>query len=175
MTRKKLLCLGQGRDGKVFIEASLKGEDVEDWRLSLSGIIGPKHDGDAIGGCGQIQDHLLEVGTIDEYFEPWCEESVLILKSVWDEFHLNDMTAGSPRQEAFLKETPLSYPNNNYETRLGMLERVGLSPDPNFHNPHTNQPYVYGSAWLHTKIPPHIVGWFSDLQETTELLPKAWR
>lgn len=175
MTRKKLLCLGQGRDGKVFIEASLKGEDVEDWRLSLSGIIGPKHDGDAIGGCGQIQDHLLDGDTIEEYFEPWCEESVLILKSVWDEYHLNDMTAGSPRQEAFLKETPLSYPNNNYETRLGMLKRAGLSPDPNFNNPHTHEPYVYGSAWLHTKIPPHIVGWFSDLPETTELLPKAWR
>tara|TARA_A100001388_G_C28559276_1_gene398765 strand:+ start:155 stop:682 length:528 start_codon:yes stop_codon:yes gene_type:complete len=175
MTRKKLLCLGQGRDGKVFIEASLKGEDVEDWRLSLSGIIGPKHNGDAIGGCGQIQDHLLDGDTIEEYFEPWCEERVLILKSVWDEYHLNDMTAGSPTQEAFLKDTPLSYPNNNYETKLAMLERAGLSPDPNFNNPHTNEPYVYGSAWLHTKIPPHIVGWFSDLPETTELLPKAWR
>ena len=48
MTRKKLLCLGQGRDGKVFINATLKGLDVHDWELSLSGVIGPKHDGDCI-------------------------------------------------------------------------------------------------------------------------------
>ena len=175
MTRKKLLCLGQGRDGKVFINATLKGLDVDDWELSLSGVIGPKHDGDCIGPCGQIQAHLVE--SIEEYFEPWDELRVGALIEIWKEYHLNGMIAGSPRQEAYLKKKvpTLHLADNTYENRAMLLKNAGLNPDEEFKNPYSEEPYVYGSAWLHTKLPLHVVGWFSDLPESTHELPRKWR
>ena len=175
MTRKKLLCLGQGRDGKVFINATLKGLDVHDWELSLSGVIGPKGDGDCIGPCGQIQAHLIE--SIEEYFKPWDELRVGALIEIWKDYHLNVMTAGSPRQESYLKHKvpTLHLADNTYENRAMLLKNAGLNPDEEYFNFDSNEPYVYGSAWLHTKLPLHVIGWFSDLPESTHELPRKWR
>lgn len=67
-------------------------------RLSISGVEGPKRNGDAEGGCGQV------VGSLDRLlkFEPgFSAEVVARLKSVWERWHRNDMRAGCEHQRAW--------------------------------------------------------------------------
>jgi hypothetical protein len=71
----------------VFVTVEWDGR-----RLSLTGVEGPKSNGDAVGSCGQVTlgcaDH---VNRIPEYDR---------LAEVWDRWHLNDMRAGCEHQRA---------------------------------------------------------------------------
>lgn len=64
-------------------------------RLSISGVEGPKRNGDAEGGCGQV------IGSLDQIlsYEPgFNAEVVARLRSIWSRWHLNDMRAGCEHQ-----------------------------------------------------------------------------
>lgn len=76
---------------------------------------------------------------------------------VWKRWHLNDMRTGSPSQEAWLREHPVTfkYPDSHYEKASEALAAVGLNPDPGY--THNGKPYKYGSAWLTEELPPEIV------------------
>ncbi len=89
------------------------------------------------------------------YF-PQNETAQTILK-IWREWHLNDMKAGSPAQEAFLKANPVkaAYPVSHYDAACAALEAAGLLVDENCI--HNGKPYRYGSAWLKAEIPADIV------------------
>ena len=173
MSKKKILCIGQGTEGKIFVEACLYHRDDGFQRLGLSGVFGPMFNGDAKGAFGQIQDDFFHEGIIQEYFDPWDEDSVKTLVSVWDEYHLNDMKAGSPRQERYLDEN--NYRSLDYESRVEVLEIADLEPDTRFEYNYGKglRPYRYGSAWLKAPLPSHILEWFNGLPETTLTYP--WR
>jgi len=66
-------------------------------RLSIVGVIGPKSDGDARGGCGQI-DPAEE--TFTNYAPGWDAEKVAEFARIWKRWHLNDMRAGCEHQRA---------------------------------------------------------------------------
>lgn len=71
----------------VFLRTQWDGR-----RLSMTGVEGPKRNGDAMGSCGQLNppaEH--HVNRIPEY-DRICE--------VWDHWHLNDMRAGCEHQRA---------------------------------------------------------------------------
>lgn len=55
--------------------------------LSISGVIGPRRNGDCKGSCGQCVDKIRE-GTPAE---GWTREMVDKFCAIWDEWHLNDM------------------------------------------------------------------------------------
>ena len=74
--------------------------------------------------------------------------------AVWRDWHLNDMTAGSPAQEQFFKQHPETK-NWDYPQRVGALSRAGLNPDPNYL--HKGKPYQYGTAWLKRTIPEDVI------------------
>jgi hypothetical protein len=90
-----------GRPVGLFIEAEYK-----DGRLSLTGVIGPKSNGDAVGGCGQISmefAHRNPEDNDDRYDKPltpeqiefapgWDRERWLDLLDVWHRWHLNDIS-----------------------------------------------------------------------------------
>jgi hypothetical protein len=69
------------------IEYDVKG------RLSIIGVIGPTHGGDAIGGCGQIDSTLREEIDTITLAPGWTREMLDRFLDVWDRWHLNDMRA----------------------------------------------------------------------------------
>jgi len=87
--------------GKVFVTV----EYSSDGKLSLTGVEGPKPNGDAKGSCGQIIIGFKEYDargylTLDEITpaDGWTPESIRRLFDVWAAWHGNDMQAGCEHQ-----------------------------------------------------------------------------
>lgn len=84
-----------GRRISVFCRIEYKSG-----RLSISGVEGPTHSGNAHGGCGQIVMHLRDqVDTITPA-PGWTREMLVRFFEVWDEWHLNDMRAYDAEMQA---------------------------------------------------------------------------
>lgn len=133
-------------------------------RLSITGVVGPLRNGDAIGSCGQIVDTLR-----DPSFKNANGIDAMALADIWDRWHLNDFRAGSPTQEQFLREHPVtySYPTSYYEVAVAALTEAGLNPDP-------ATGYRYGSAWLTEDVPADVIDYlFSDRLPASPITP-AW-
>lgn len=83
-------------------------------------------------------------------------QAVLVL---WRHWHLNDMRAGSPAQEAWLEANPIKpvYPQSYYELACEALAAAGLNPDPTYLHEGKPHAYAYGSAWLKREIPADVV------------------
>lgn len=125
-------------------------------------------DGSRFSACGNIwnprETDIYAGGQIVEevcrYF-PQNVQAQRIL-AIWRDWHLNDMIAGSPAQEAFLKANPVADRLNHYSAACDALAAAGLNPDPDYL--HNGQPYRYGSAWLKRDIPADVAAeiesWF---------------
>lgn len=76
---------------------------------------------------------------------------------IWKRWHLNDMRAGSPAQEEFLRANPVTftYPESHYEKAGAALAAAGINPDPNYLR--DGKPYIYGHAWITEELPAEIV------------------
>lgn len=150
---KKIMRIGtlpnyNGRAMNVFICAKFT-----DGKLSLTGVEGPRPSGDADGSCGQIVMGLREPGGLDG-FEPapgWSLEKVARLLDLWERWHLNDMRAGSPAQQEFLRANPVAfkYPESHYEKASEALAAAGLNPDADG--------YRYGHAWRWEDVPADVI------------------
>lgn len=128
-------------------------------RLSLSGVIGPKRNGDAYGSCGQIKDYL---DIIDHFCGEWDKSSCDFLADIWNRYHLNDMHAGTIAQENciddYLKKWGDRY---DYNLACEILEASGLLYDDG---------YKYGSAWLFRPVPQTAIKWLEALPDDTDKL-----
>jgi hypothetical protein len=84
--------VGRHTPADVFVRAEyLEG------RLSVVGVEGPRSNGDAWGGCGQITidpEKFVELGP------GWDKASIARLRDIWARWHLNDMRAGCEHQRA---------------------------------------------------------------------------
>jgi len=130
-------------------------------KLSITGVHGPKRNGDAFGPCGQIR---LEKLDFDSFSDGWTQERLNMFAGVWKRFHLNDVNAGSPAQEFYLQNNLIKDQSNHYERACEALESAGLNPDPYYI--HNGKPYSYGSAWISTDLPEWVQRWLHDLPET---------
>jgi hypothetical protein len=158
----KTVRVGSGRYGAIF--ATIK---LNSGRLSITGVEGPYSNGNCAGSCGQIDMHEWD---ISEFAPGWSPELVQQFREVWGSWHLNDMTAGSPAQRAFLKSRPGLA--RDYLKAVEALESAGLSPDPQYM--HEGKPYKYGTAWLKREIPDAVIEFLKALPEADRALPKAW-
>lgn len=70
----------------------------EKGRLSISGVIGPKSNGDCYGSAGQCQDEIRD-GEPNKA-EGWTPELVTAFCDIWDRWHLNDMNPCCEHQRA---------------------------------------------------------------------------
>lgn len=137
----------------------------DDGKLSITGVEGPKANGDCKGSCGQI---IMHPWVIVEYAPGWNADLVSKFRSVWQEWHLNDMQAGTPAQTAFLKENRADYPGHpvsHYEWAKIALKEARLDPDP-------DNGYSYGSAWLKVKVPEDVLKFLESLPEAD--IQPAW-
>ena len=178
----RLGTIGKTRPAAVFCKIT-----YANGRLSISGVEGPKPNGDCIGACGQINMHLRGHEALIAPAHGWDLERLQKFFSIWARWHLNDMRAGSPAQEEFLRchadawaayitnarEKACSvedasdiYPASYYTWACTVLAAAGLHPDPE------RNEYRYGSAWLKEEVPEDVLVWLRALPDT-DVMP-AW-
>jgi hypothetical protein len=147
------------RDVKVYAHVKYDGQ-----RLSLTGVEGPKANGDCVGASGQI--------SLDDVVPMDSGVDVSKLREVWKRWHLNDMRAGSPYQEAWLREHPIdpaeyAYPKSHYVVASEKLRAAKLNPDP------FSSGYEYGHGWQFEEVPGTVIEFLDSLPATDA--PKGWR
>jgi hypothetical protein len=146
------------RIGKVDGHQTYIKISYQDGRLSITGVVGPMRNGDCRGSCGQI---VMSGLNVTEYAPGWDAESVAKLTEFWNRWHLNEMRAGSPAQERFLRENPVKaiYPESHYDVACKALAQAGLNPDP-------ETGYKYGTAWLREEVPADVLEWLASRPDT---------
>lgn len=123
-------------------------------KLSIVGVQGPRANGDCVGSCGQIENYLLE--DVVKYMDGWDHDSVKKLQDIWKRWHLNDMRAGTPEQEDFIREWMKSN-RYDYTAACNALKEAGL---------YEIDGYKYGHGWLMEEIPYEVVEWLVSLPES---------
>ena len=68
-----------------------------------------------------------------------------LIHKMWKKYHLNDMHAGTPKQEKFLEDNNVNNWANDYTGVCGFLKD---------HNLYIDDGYAFGSGWLYEEIPP---------------------
>jgi hypothetical protein len=162
------------RDGAtmaVFCRVKYDGK-----RLSITGVEGPRKDGDAWGSCGQI---TLDPDAFVSFGDGWNADKVAEFAATWERWHLNDMRAGCAHQRLYGWHTrPInpSKPTNTYGKHFDGQERDSwnllgwISPsehsDGLLGKPCPDCGYAYGTAWLTEEVPQDILEWLAGLPES---------
>lgn len=145
-------------------------------RLSISGVIGPRSNGDAAGSAGQVIMSFREYDargyqSINDISPApgWTRDTVKQFFDIWQRWHLNDMRAGSAAQETWLRANPIpaaeyAYPKSHYEAASAKLAAAGLNPDADG--------YAYGSAWKFESVPEDVITFLQSLPDTD--IQPAW-
>lgn len=94
---KKVVRIGTRTEvGSVFCKI-----EFANGRLSISGVEGPKSNGNCRGGCGQIDMHLRDQPAESWAFAPgWNAELLAKFWDAWERWHLNDMKPCDEEMEA---------------------------------------------------------------------------
>ncbi len=152
----------------VFCRIKWDGE-----QLTISGVEGPKRNGDAVGSCGQLKKPAIvtfapgwDQATLDRFFD------------LWKRWHLNDMRAGCEHQRAEKwDERPIdpSKPLNTYGRHFpgqkldswNMLAwvRPDEHPEGLLGKPCPVCGYKYGTAWCQEDVPLEVIEWLKALPE----------
>lgn len=125
--------------------------------LSITGVEGPIDGGNCIGSCGQIYDHIKPIA---HYAKGWNNELLDKFLEFWKSYHLNDMHAGTPEQDACIVRYGAK--NMDYRDKCQLLEAHGLYEVtlPN------GTRYKYGTGWLRRDVPEHVLEWLYELPNT---------
>jgi len=156
---------------RLFVEVEVhhtndRTTDLSQPELSITGVEGPKANGDAFGSCGQCVHSLDELEVLED---GWTPEMVATLRDIWNRWHLNAMRAGTIAQTEHLRTLTFpGYPVSHFDWAKEQLAAVGLQPDTS-----VDPPYSYGSAWLYEPLPEATLAWLRHLPESTVKYP--WR
>lgn len=134
---KRNFLLGSTATGRVWVTVEF---DVNG-RLSFTGEIGPRRDGNCSGNAGQIVTDLTEIG---RFADGWDAAHVYRLVEVWREWHLNDVRAECEHQR-----------------KLGWT----WTTHPADQCPECG--YRLGSAWLRVEVPEDVLEWVKGLPVAT--------
>lgn len=159
------------------VSVFVKIEYTEDGRLSLSGVVGPRSNGDCWGSCGQCADEL--DATSLECAPGWTPGTVQRLRALWDRWHLNDRRAGCEHQRAAGWEDRRidpTKPRNTYgchfpgqkQDSWNMLTWVTRAEHPAglLSAPCPACGYDYGSKWLREEVPADVLDELRALPES---------
>ena len=125
---------------KVFIRY-----DADKGNLSITGK--GRH------GSGQIYEYLATDAPAPGFTKLDCCR----LKVMWERWHLNDMRAGTPRQEEAVRKWRPTADDPSYQGACNMFESIGLLTDGD---------YRYGSGWLKEEVPFDVLEWLFTLPGT---------
>lgn len=158
----KVIRIGRTRDsGNLFCKIV-----HNTGRLSITGVEGPKGNGDCRGGCGQIVMHDWD---LIEYAPGWDADLVARFRDAWDRWHLNDMQAGNPAQMEHLRQLAAEGRDwrkdgakDHYTWAHTVLDAAGLNPDGD----------RYGYKWHRVDVPADALAFLQSLPDA-DLVP-AW-
>lgn len=121
-------------------------------------IVGDIFDSNIDLYCGgQCKDELEKyIGTLN--LNKNTMELFHKLLNYWNEYHLNDLKAGTKKQTEFLKQHDSK--NMDYKKSVELLKNNGLYEDNN---------YKYGYGWLYKEIPNTVI---EDIENTCVELKK---
>ncbi len=160
----------------------------ENGNLSISGVIGPKSNGNAWGGCGQIDmefkhadsnhddkrySHLIPPSDL-RFANGWNQTAWYKFLETWKCWHLNDMQAGCEHQRAEKwenkridpKELPNSHTNRDANGIIATWVTEKEHKDGLLSKACTTCGYKYGSAWLKTEVPENVLTFLKELPDT---------
>tara|TARA_R110000796_G_scaffold4676_1_gene17951 strand:- start:251 stop:712 length:462 start_codon:yes stop_codon:yes gene_type:complete len=125
-----------------------------------------KFDGERFAVCGNVwnnkQTDIISGGqNLDDLYN-YFNNNGLFLKiySLWKQYHLNDLTPGTPKQMAFLSTLQKPINAEFYTWECEQLEKVDLLIDDL-----NGKPYKYGTLWLTNEIPCDVKGDINKLLE----------
>ena len=139
-------------------------------RLSITGVIAPTRNGNALGSAGQCVDEIRGGTPTDD----WNKEMLNKFCDIWDRWHLNDLRPYCNHQKELGWNIIASKKVNisTHETKsLGWL-RPDEHPEGILTKPCPVCGYKYGTAWLKEEVPEDVIKWLSDLPETK--ITPAW-
>jgi hypothetical protein len=157
---------GRTEEGNIFIRIEYK-----DKKLSISGVVGPRSNGDCSGSCGQIQDELVMIKEIDS---EWDQIDINKLYDVWERWHLNDMNAGCKHQKEWVNEriNPKDLPNSHVNRDQRGILSIWVTPEEHKDGLLTKKcpecGYGYGTNWLFEEVPNDVIDFLDRLPETTK-------
>lgn len=93
----------------------------------------------------QIIDELEYLLKADNVRWDVPKDKVARLVEIWKTYHLNDLHAGTKKQEEFIKKM---LPNYEYSNACVILKEAGIYED---------RGYKYGHGWLYAPIPDDII------------------
>jgi hypothetical protein len=167
--------------GRAFLEWEL-----EDGRFSMSGEIWDRQGSDCVS-AGQCVDEIADSFPNDKKLQR--------MREIWERWHLNDMKAGSPAQEHWLKAHAADWEHyqetareavkagaeimQHYQWAASALSGVGLNPDRSYRYTGPGAAnirdegagYTYGSAWIKDELPPEIVAEITAWSEAPGAAP----
>lgn len=150
--------VGKTGEGDVFIFVENRNGN-----LSVTGVIKPTARGDA-ASCGQINMNMHPRQFV-EWAEGWDAKRLRTVLAIWERWHLNDLKAGSPVQEAFVREWKAAGKVYDYTVLCDEMGEAGLSPDADG--------YVYGTAWKREEVPEDVWEFLAALPQGKEP-PGTW-
>ena len=125
-----------------------------------------KFDGERFSACGNVwnnkQTDIISGGqNLDDLYN-YFNNNGLFLKiySLWKQYHLNDLTPGTPKQMAFLSTIQKPINAEFYTWECEQLEKVDLLIDDL-----NGKPYKYGTSWLTNTIPCDVKNDINKLLE----------
>ena len=127
-----------GRRTRAIVHMELDDKNVLHVAADIRGV-----------GYGQTIDEVEKAYKGNELAEKICYW--------WRKYHLNDMHAGTPKQEEALNKAGITNWADDYDICRKYLESIGLLYDNG---------YKFGSAWLKEEIPAN------DLQDIKEFLAR---
>ena len=145
-TFPKIAFYGKRRINIPEVELRLIIKDDGKPVLSICGGVWNSKQTDYIT-CGQCLDTMKEFLHSNTLFRT--------LYKLWCDHHLNDMHAGTIKQEEALSKVE----HHCYEDSCKYLESIGLLYDGD---------YKYGSSWLYRDIPDEDLSTIKSLLETKE-------
>jgi hypothetical protein len=148
---------GRGRKiNKTSLSVEIKIKDsAKDWEtleevkgvpeLTMSVSVWNSKMTDIVAG-GQMVEKLLQFFPLDEKLKK--------LVSIWKEYHLNDLKAGTKKQSEALEAWSGKPDRYDYDASVEYLKSINLYDD---------RGYKYGNGWLYMPIPESVI------KETIEL------
>lgn len=167
------------RQYSIFAEVEFKAG-----KLSISGVIGPKANGDCHGSCGQFimsfkeYDERGHATLADIIPAPgWTAETIKQFFDAWDEWHLNDMRADCVHQRATWNTSEkievLTYhltreARQMREDARAIALRAGLTGEPRPLSPTYRALAELDSAYAGIHFPPDADSPLSGCYEVTK-------